>query len=264
LTVDYWNIEVKDAIQGFGANAILANCINHSTATFVAPSCLLVHRDASGSLWLTPNGYVNDNPANNASYKTSGIDVSGSYSYRFGSLGTLSASFNGTYLQSYKVDNGLLGGTYDCAGLYGPVCSAGPPSGASSAPMPKWRHKARVGFQMPNGVGLSLQWRYIGKVSAETLEDNETLHGDFPLNPGLHIKPVSYFDLATTFNVGNHLNLRLGVNNLFDRNPPLVTGGNASLSGSNLCPSAPCNGNTYPGTYDALGRYLYAGATVTF
>jgi outer membrane receptor protein involved in Fe transport len=130
--------------------------------------------------------------------------------------------------------------------------------------MPKWRHKLRVGLQMPNGFGLSLQWRYIGKVMAETLTNNDTLHGTNNFDPGLHIPAQNYFDLATTFTFGNHLNLRLGVNNLLDRQPPLVTSGNAGREGSNLCPTGPCNGNTFPGTWDALGRYVYAGATVNF
>jgi outer membrane receptor protein involved in Fe transport len=260
LTVDYWNIDLKDAIQGFGADAILGNCVNHSTATTVAPSCALIHRDAAGSLWLTSNGYVIDLPSNSTRVQTDGVDGTAAYSYRFGSLGTLSASFNGTWLHKYKVNNGLEGGIYDCAGLYGPTCS----SSIAAAPMPKWRHKARLGFQMPNGIGLSLQWRYVGKVKAETLDSSETLHGDFPLDPGLHIKAFNYFDLASTFTVGDHYGLRLGVNNIFDKRPPIITGGSGSLSGSNLCPAGPCNGNTYPGTYDALGRYLYAGVTLNF
>jgi outer membrane receptor protein involved in Fe transport len=262
FTVDYWNIDLKDAIQGFGADAIVSNCVNHTTASTVAPSCSLVHRDASGSLWLTANGFVNDLPSNSGEIKTDGIDVTTSYSHRLGGLGNLSASFNGTYLHKYKVNNGLVGGVYDCAGLYGPVCSGA--SVASSSPMPKWRHKARLSWQLPQGVGLSVQWRHIGKVKAETLDDSETLHGDFPLDPGLHIKAFDYFDLASTFTVGDHYNLRIGVNNVFDKHPPVITGGSASLGGSNLCPAGSCNGNTFPGTWDALGRYIYAGATLNF
>jgi iron complex outermembrane receptor protein len=66
FTVDYWNIDLKDAIQGFGADAIISNCVNHSTATSVAPSCSLIHRDAAGSLWLTSGGFVTDIPSNSA------------------------------------------------------------------------------------------------------------------------------------------------------------------------------------------------------
>jgi outer membrane receptor protein involved in Fe transport len=185
-----------------------------------------------------------------------------SYSYRLGGLGNLSASVIGTYLHKYRVNNGLEGGIYDCAGLYGPTCSSG--IVASSAPMPKWRHKARIGLQMPNGIGVSVQWRHIGKVKAETLTDNETLHGDFNFDPTLHIKAFDYFDLASTFAIGDHYAFRLGVNNVFDKQPPLVTSGNSGRGGSNLCPTGPCNGNTYPGTWDALGRYIYAGATLNF
>jgi outer membrane receptor protein involved in Fe transport len=117
---------------------------------------------------------------------------------------------------------------------------------------------------MPNGIGISGQWRYVGKVKAETLDASETLHGDNNFDPGLHVPAQSYFDLAATFTAGDHLNLRLGVNNILDRQPPLITSGNANRGGSNLCPSGPCNGNTYPGTWDALGRYIYAGATLNF
>jgi len=262
LTVDYWNIDLKDAIQGFGADAILANCIAHTTATEVAPSCALVHRNPAGSLWLTPGGFVEDVPSNSGKIKTDGWDFSGSYSYRLGGMGNLSASFNGTYLHKYKVNNGLPGGIYDCAGLYGPTCSSA--SVASSSPMPKWRHKARIGLQMPNGIGLSLQWRHIGKVKAETLEDNETLGSTTQFDPGVHIKAFNYFDLASTITIGDHYNFRIGVNNLFDKQPPLVTGGSSAVGGTNLCPAGPCNGNTYPGAWDALGRYIYAGATLNF
>ena len=262
VTVDYWNIDLKNAIQSFGADAILANCVTNSTAAAAAPSCALVHRNAAGSLWLTSGGFVTNTPSNSGRIKTDGIDTNVSYSYRFSRLGTLSGSFIGTYLRKYEVINGLPGSDYDCAGLYGPTCSGG--SVASQAPMPKWRHKLRLGLQMPDGIGISAQWRYVGKVMAETLSSNPTLHGDFNFDPGLHIPAQNYFDLATTFTVGSHLNMRLGVNNILDRQPPLVTSGNASRGGSNLCPTGPCNGNTYPGTWDALGRFVYAGATVNF
>ena len=262
LTVDYWNIDLKNAIQGYGADAIINNCINHTTATLVAPSCALVHRDPGGSLWLTSNGFISDLPNNVGRIKTDGWDFNAAYSYRLGGIGNLSGSFIGTLLHKYQVNNGLPGGIYDCAGLYGPTCSGSVV--ASSAPMPKWRHKARLSLQMPNGLGFSAQWRYIGKVTAETLSTSETLHGAFPLNPGLHIPSFNYFDFATTANIGDHYNFRMGVNNALDKRPPMVQTGSAALNGSNLCPTGPCNGNTYPGTWDAVGRYIYAGVTLNF
>ena len=79
LTVDYWNIELKDAIQGFGADAILNTCVAHSTATSMSPACALIHRDPAGSLWLTPDGFVDRHSDNTATIKTDGFDFNASY-----------------------------------------------------------------------------------------------------------------------------------------------------------------------------------------
>lgn len=262
VTVDYFDIKIKEAIRSFGQDAILADCVANATATFTPASCDLVQRDPAGSIWLTPGGFVIDLPNNIGEQHTKGIEVNGAYSVSLGGLGNLSASLIGTYLDQYKVNNGLTD-PYDCAGLYGPTCSIGGTTD-SGAPMPRWRHKLRATLQMPSGIGISVQWRYIGKVKAETLEDNESLAGEFNFDPGLRIKAQNYIDLATTVSINDKYNLRLGVNNLFDRQPPLVTSGNGNRSGSNLCPTGPCNGNTYPATYDALGRYIYAGVTLDF
>lgn len=264
LSVDYFDIKIKDAINSFGADAILNDCVQKATATSTPASCGLVNRDVAGSLWLTPQGFTRNLPANVGSFQTRGVEVNGSYAQPLGGLGNLSASFVGTYLDRYKVNNGLTD-PYDCAGLYGPTCSSGGTTN-SGAPLPRWRHKARLTLQLPSGIGLSGQWRYFGHVRAETTSDFLTLAppGTVNFDPGLRIKSQSYFDLASTINIGDHYNFRIGVNNLLDRQPPLVTSGNANVSGTNLCPTGPCNGNTYPAVYDALGRYLYAGVTLNF
>jgi outer membrane receptor protein involved in Fe transport len=248
-TVDWYDIKVKGAIQGFGADAILSNCINNTTSlTAIAPSCSLIHRDPSGSLWLTSKGFVIDLPANVGAVETKGIDGSLSYSYRLGGLGTLSASAVGTWVNHFIINDGL-NPEYDCAGFYGTTCGN---------PLPRWRHKLRIGLQMPNGIGISAQWRYIGKVAHEGLNSSTAVNGVGVPPIGAHIAAQNYFDLAGTFTVGDHYNLRLGVNNILDRDPPLVTSGNGA------CPAVICNGNSYPGVYDMLGRYFFAGATLNF
>ncbi len=131
-TVDYCNIDLKGAIQGFGADAILADCVANSTATSAAPSCDLIHRNPAGSLWLSPDGYVIDLPHNVGGDKTDGIDVTAAYSRRFGGLGNFSLSYQGTWVRNFKVDNGLTE-PYDCVGLYGSTCGT---------PIFKYRHKA--------------------------------------------------------------------------------------------------------------------------
>jgi iron complex outermembrane receptor protein len=258
LTIDWFDIDVKDAIQGFGADAILQDCISKATATFTPASCALVHRDPSGSLWLTPNGFVSDLPQNIGGVRTKGFEINSSYSRKLGNIGTLSSSMVGTYLTKFATDNGLTP-VYDCVGLYGSTCGT---------PAPHWRSKSRLTLTMPSGIGVSVQARYFGKVKADSLSSNPSLAFDpdtgAVFDPGSHVKAQTYFDLATTYTIGDHYNLRLGVNNIFDKMPPMTTSGNANVGGSNQCPTGPCNGNSWPGVYDALGRFIYAGMTLDF
>ncbi|MGF1456658.1 MAG: hypothetical protein ACFB6R_14925 [Alphaproteobacteria bacterium] len=44
---------------------------------------------------------------------------------------------------------------------------------------------------------------------------------------------------------------RVGVNNVFDNDPPLSTSTGAGTG----------NGNTFPGVYDATGRFIFFGVT---
>ena len=259
ITIDYFDIKVDNAIREFGQDAILADCVDNATATFTPDSCALVNRDAAGSLWLTPGGFVVDTPNNVGKLRTKGVELNASYTQPVGSFGSLALSMIGTYLDSYKVDNGLTT-PYDCAGYYGPTCSIGGKTDAG-APLPEWRHKLRATLRTPIGVGVSLQWRYIGKVKSELDSPNPTLNGATVFPQGRVISAQSYFDLATTFDIGDNYIFRLGVNNILDKQPPLVTSGSPA---GNMCPTGPCNGNTYPATYDALGRYIYAGVTLNF
>lgn len=265
VTVDYFDIRIRDAIQPAAQDSILNDCTLNATPTFTPASCALINRDVAGSLWLTPGGFVSNIPNNLGRVRTTGIEVNGSYTQPLGDFGSLSLSFIGTYLDKYRTDNGITQ-PYDCAGFYGPVCSAGGTVN-SGAPLPKYRSKTRVTLQMPSGIGISGQWRYVGKVRAENSQTaNQSVGAPITsqFNPGQRLKAFSYFDLASTIAIGENFNFRLGVNNVFDKEPPLVTSGNANVTGSNLCPTGPCNGNTYPATYDALGRYLYAGITLDF
>jgi outer membrane receptor protein involved in Fe transport len=256
VTVDYWDIKLDGAIQGFGADAIMADCMLTTDPLNPRPSCALIHRDPANSIWLTGLGFIEDVPSNVGGIKTNGIDINVAHRLRLGGIGSLSTSFIGSYLNEYITDNGITA-PYDCAGFYGSVCSGGTVS--SSAPMPHWRHKARATLTTPFDLGVSLQWRMVGKVSHERTSDDTSLNsaGNPPVL-SQHINAQHYIDLSATYTLMDRVNLRAGINNLFDNDPPLIT----ASAGS--CPAGPCNGNTYPGTWDALGRLVWMGATIDF
>jgi outer membrane receptor protein involved in Fe transport len=235
ITVDHFNIHVKDVVGNIPWQTILSTCLTTGTL------CDLIHRDQFGSLWRTPEGFISLQNANVGELKTKGFDFQGTYNHRLGGIGTMNVSFVGTLLK--ELFSSFPGSAFDCTGLYGSSCGT---------PNPKWRHKLRVGLTMPNGLGISGQWRYFGGVDIDTLSREVNGGGDPSSNPfDARLPAQSYFDLAFTARVAQKLNLRLGMNNIFDRDPPL----NGFALG---------NGNTYPQSYDALGRYMFAGFTVDF
>jgi len=67
------------------------------------------------------------------------------------------------------------------------------------------------------------------------------------------------FDLAGTYDFSERINVRFGIDNLFDE-PPVCTGGRTAADPH----PAPCGGETEAGFYDVYGRSLYAGVKVTF
>jgi outer membrane receptor protein involved in Fe transport len=50
--------------------------------------------------------------------------------------------------------------------------------------------------------------------------------------------------------------VRLGVNNVFDKNPPVI--------GATNLPATSGNGNTFPQFYDSLGRYVFGQVAIQF
>jgi iron complex outermembrane recepter protein len=259
LTVDYFNIKVKNLISALSFNGVLATCAVSGDPTL----CGLIHRDAGGSLTDFPTGFIALQTQNVGGLQTKGFDFNASYAHKFAGMGTLNVSFVGTMLKNLIFDTGInpntplgtgtLNGVYDCAGLYGATCSFG---GVFTSPNPKWRHKLRAGFTLPNGLGVSGQWRYFGKVTNDTLSTDPDLNlspdgpNSFPNNR--KIDAQSFFDLALTARLTDRYNFRLGANNIFDKSPPIV-GANVSS-----------NGNTFPQMYDSLGRFIFAGVTFDF
>ncbi|HZZ68688.1 MAG TPA: TonB-dependent receptor, partial [Phenylobacterium sp.] len=255
MSADYFDIRVDQFINGLGANLILTQCVATASPTF----CSLVHRDANNSLWLSPQGFVQDTTLNTGSLKTTGVDFNAAYrtdlsSIGLGDNGSISATLVGTWLDSL-VTQPLPGGpSHDCKGLYGLVCGI---------PAPEWRHTAALTWNTPWSYGdwfkslsVRVEWRYFAKVSLDAFDSNPQLNNtanQFAVEKELPAQ--NYIDLTANFTVHNNLNFRVGVKNVFDKDPPLV--------GTN-CAATFCNGNTYPQVYDALGRYMFVGLSADF
>jgi iron complex outermembrane receptor protein len=243
LSVDYFNIKVKDYISSVPTSLAISQCFSTSDPYF----CGLFHRDPRSGVLFGREGYVVSTNLNTGSLKTSGIDVVGSYMIPTESAGTFALDVTGTWLNEL-VNEPLPGlGSYDCKGLFGPTCGQ---------PSPEWRHQARLTWTDAQKIGsLSLNWRYIGATKLSTNTDDPFLTSGGFSELNRKIKAYSYFDLAGTLKVQEGVVFRAGVNNLLDKDPPVLAQGNLYAFG---------NGNTYPGVYDVAGRTLFMGISAEF
>ena len=239
-TIDWWSIDLDGAVEEIGAQAIFDTCIVTGDPFF----CSRIHRDSDGSLWLSPEGFVDDRFANIGSIRVRGLDLGANYRRGVGRFGSLSAEFMGSLVDRFRVDNGGLSTPVQCAGKVGVACVH---------PTPRWRHKARLTWDTNSRVSLSLHWRHTGKMTVVPLPDRP------PPGPLSRIPAQSYFDAAALIRPRPSFTVRLGVNNIFDREPPLVPAGEGAIAITGAY-----SGNTYPQWFDPLGRFLFAGFTATF
>ncbi len=258
FTADYFNINIQNVIgAGAGPSTILNFC-----AQGITNYCALIQRDTQGTI-NSPQGYVFQTNTNSGSLATRGVDMTASYRTAFADIpvpyisgipGAIQISGQTTYTQNLTFQPLPLQGHYDCAGLYGPTCGN---------PQPTWKANLRATWIAPYNLTFSVNWRYTGPVSLD-YNDPQPLINNFPPN-GLDIADgkipsFSYFDLAMTWRFKDRYNFRAGVNNIFDKDPPIVDSNNFGISG----PPNFGNGNTFPGVYDVLGRTIFAGVTADF
>jgi outer membrane receptor protein involved in Fe transport len=228
LSLDYWNIEIDDVIDRIGSALIVDLC------ALEGQLCEYVVRSPSGSIWQSKDGYVYDIMWNLGEQKWGGIDFAGSY-WLETQGGTWNFNMIGTYMMKKETtpiaeDPSTA---YDCVGKTDLNCYASP----------KWRHTASVTYDSNEFWNVTARWRYFSSVKQDYDGD---VHGD--------IKDANYIDLSGTIKFYEDHDIVIGVNNIFDREPPLV---GASLSGWS-------NANTIASFYDNLGRFFYAKATFRF
>jgi outer membrane receptor protein involved in Fe transport len=244
-TIDWWNIKIDDAIGNPPPETVLTQCLNSGQF------CNLVRRDATGTLWLPGGGQIVATNINLAHYQVQGIDFGASYNQRIGAMGSFGVNFNGSYLQKWEYEPFKGLGTFDCAGLYGSQCGT-----TQTAPNPKWRHKLRGSWLTPWNLDLALTWRHIDSVKFKGTSSDPLLRSTTPATDE-NLAARDYFDVAALWVINKTFSMRAGVNNIFDKDPPVVSNTNSGVSIGG-------NGNTFPQTYDALGRLMFMNLTMKF
>ena len=221
LTIDYFDITVEDGIGSVSAKTALDKCIETGAAAF----CNLINRRAdNGSLWLT-GGYISTQTTNISEESTSGIDVIFDYSVDT-NWGPMVVSGVTTLLDSYEIIELPGESAIGCSGNWGGSCGKNP--------MPELMGSYTVGLTTEFDTDVIVGIRYLGETN-----DLNANNRDFDA--------FTYVDATAIYSVNDNMSVTLGVSNLFDKEP-----GYTSDAGT-----APGNGNTFPGYFDAFGRHIH-------
>lgn len=233
LSVDWYKIEIDGAIQGIQAETTLVECLTTGDPTF----CSAIQRDANGSIWLgnpaTLQNSVDARSTNIGFLSTEGVDVELNYTFEAGNYGTVNVVNILGYVSKYEQQEYPGANTLRCDGVYGGGCQL---------PTPEMGNRMQATWLTPWDITASLIWRYT--------KGTQQANSSSPLDIG----DMSYFDISGNYRVNDWAQVRFGINNVFDERPPRVYQGVTDFE----------NGNTYPGYYDPLGQYLFAGFTLQY
>jgi outer membrane receptor protein involved in Fe transport len=245
-SIDYYKIDVYNGIiQGIPINVTLNNCLNTGDPKF----CGLIHRTSAGTLYGTTvagGGYIDGTFVNSGYFNNSGIDLQTDYQLGLEEVGlsgwgSVGFHLTGTYTMTAKAQNVSTNPAYDCAGLFGNTCGN---------PLPDWRHHVRVNWNSPWDATFAITWRYFGPSALDSNTDQPGLSSGSFDAANARIPGMNYFDISATWQVTNELQLRAGMNNLFDSDPHII---------SNLI-TGTGTPNVY-NSYDLLGRQVFVALT---
>jgi len=243
ITVDYYDIKITNAIltAGVGATNVRDACFGTPTNNFQpfdTNFCDAIPRD--------PTNFdvdrLQDTNANAGFFKTRGVDFEVRYGFPlgFGIMGgedsRLNFRISGTHLLEFQtnpiafIDDLLV----DCAGKFGLTCGD---------PYAKWRGTGTISW-ITGPATIQFRASYVGPTS-----------DDGGAGDGVFVERISgytTFDLSAGFDINENFRATFGINNLADTDPKFVADANDQQA------------NTYPATYDVLGRRFFVSVSTKF
>jgi outer membrane receptor protein involved in Fe transport len=120
----------------------------------------------------------------------------------------------------------------------------------------KWRHQLRAGWTTPWDLDLALTWRHLSEVKNDSNAADPDLNNGNPLAiANAKIPSADYLDIAGRYALSENYELTFGMQNVFDKDPPLLDQG--SYTAGNAL-------NTVNSSYDTAGRFMFLKGTVRY
>lgn len=228
VSVDYYDIQIKDAIIQITPAAIVQQCYTVNTA-----ACAFITRRDDGMITSVFSG-----PVNLASAMTRGVDFELQYSLP---VGTDKIAFQTlvNYLIKTELDDGIVKTRLDNSMAQSTVAALGG--------NPRWKGNFNASY-IAEDFRLSGTARYVGGGYIDRTMTAKDLDK-------LTVKGRVYFDISGEVTVlkpkgdGSKLALFAAVQNLFDTDPPITGAGGYG---------------TTRGLFDTIGRQFIGGARLNF
>jgi len=243
LTVDYFNIRIRDAIVSTPLQFILDQCYSGASSALCS---LVVRRPAAvGSNTSGSLDEVNSAPTNSGGVKTSGIDAVLTWASPKNIIGFAPGAFTARVAYTHLISGYTI-----------PLPGANRDYFAGEIGAAQDRFTSTVGYD-DDAFGFNVTGTYIG---ASFIDDQlansftDANNNPIPRNASVfRVSPEFYLDAQIRFKVQQRFEFYIGADNLLDNKPPYL----ADIGGS-------AGQDTDAGTYDPLGRRYYAGVRLKF
>ena len=242
VTVDYFQIEIEDAISVLGGsvNNVLDICFNQ----LKDPSsdfCQAITRRPDGNV-----NVVNVLNENISLIETSGIDLTLNYTTDLdfgigGNDSTLAINTKATYLLDFDVTpvDDFATKINECAGTFGLTCGN---------PLNELIVNTRITWDS-GPWGLTSLVRYLSSVDDDSISNNGVAASSLA-TPTL--SDEIYLDIAASYEFSDDFSVNFGINNVLDTLPTPLDNDIAEQT------------NSYPATYDLLGPRVFFSVDYRF
>ena len=229
LSVDWWSINLTQQIQSLLLQNLFVNCYERGLRDF----CALVHRDPTRGFAIN---FVDTPFFNTGGKSTKGVDAAINVNHHAPGVGDLHARLDVQEMDLFDIDTGT-GRTLNGLAVY------------DFGVLPKRKWTASAQWQHPQGLSAGFNFQFIDKfIECQNNDCNE------PSNLSRTVDSYSKLDVFSSITLGGRrtaeTTLTVGVNNVFDRAPPVIYNGAAA--------------NFDTATYDVTGRFMYARLTQAF
>jgi outer membrane receptor protein involved in Fe transport len=236
LSFDYYNINLKGVVSTLSAQQIVNFCFSGNQAF------------CGGFVLNSPvqgGNFINVQPFNLASWKTSGFDIEASYQWKrpLGLPGDFTVRALGTHVTKFLVDAGIAG------------VAVVDQAGANTGNTPYWKWLAVQSYSN-DAFSLDVQERWFsdGVFGHQYVVCTTGCPVSTANNPTIDynkMKGAFYIDIGGSVNIGKKASLYFKVDNVFDHDPAPSPQTNTGL-------------DVNPALYDTLGRIYRVGVRARF